>query len=77
MEGFVPVATFSSELEADLAIATLAAAGIESYLKFDDAGGMMSVFQHTRGVQLLVAKEDLEEAATVLSTPPSEPPPLP
>ena len=34
----VPVAFFSNEIEAELAQATLAAAGIESYLKYEDTG---------------------------------------
>lgn len=77
MEGYVSVATFSTEIEAELAQATLAAAGIESYLKFDDAGGMMSVLQHNNGVKLLVSESNQEEAGVLLSTPSADLPPEP
>ncbi len=70
----VPVAVFSNEIEAELAQATLAAAGIESYLKFDDTGGMMPVLQQAEGVALLVRKDRYAEAQTVLTTPASESP---
>lgn len=72
MEGYISIATFSTEIEAELAQATLAAAGIESFLKYEDTGHMMPVLQHVKGVQLLVASEFVEEAKTILSTPPSE-----
>jgi hypothetical protein len=67
MEGYVPVATFNDKVEADLARATLAAAGIESYLVFEDTGGMMPVLQQSEGVALYVHPEQLEEAKTILS----------
>lgn len=73
-EDIVPVAVFSNEIEAELAQATLAAAGIESYLKFDDTGGMMPVLQQAEGVALLVRKDRYAEAQTVLTTPASESP---
>ena len=67
MERYETVSIFSSEIEAELAQATLAAAGIESYLKYEDVGGMLTVFQQTNGVKVLVIEERLEEAKTVLS----------
>ena len=73
-EDIVPVAVFSNEIEAELAQATLAAAGIESYLKFDDTGGMMPVLQQAEGVALMVRKDRYAEAQTVLTTPASESP---
>lgn len=68
----IPVAVFSNEIEAELAQATLAAAGIESFLKFDDTGGMMPVLQQAEGVALLVHKDRYAEAQTVLTTPASD-----
>ncbi len=68
MENYVVVATFHDEIEARLAQATLAAAEIESYLKFEDTGGMMPVLQQSKGVKVLVDEEHLEEAKTVLSS---------
>ena len=70
----VPVAFFSNEIEAELAQATLAAAGIESFLKFEDTGGMMPVLLQAEGVALLVRKDLYAEAQTVLTTPASESP---
>ena len=68
MENYITIATFSTEIEAELAQATLAAAGIESFLKFEDTGGMMPVLQQSEGVKLLVDENDVEEAKTILST---------
>ncbi len=67
MEHYEIASTYSTEIEAELAQATLAAAGIESFLKYEDAGGMLAVFQQTGGVKVLVAEEKLAEAKTVLS----------
>ena len=67
MESFEVVATFSSEIEADLARATLAAAGIESFLKRDDAGGMLTPLLQKEGVRLLVSADRAAEARGLLS----------
>lgn len=72
MEGYVSIAVFPNEVDAELAQATLAAAGIESFLQSDDSGGMMPVFQQIKGVQLLVDPQFAEEAKMVLSTPSTE-----
>lgn len=69
MESFEVVATFSSEIEAGLAQATLTAAGIESFLKFDDAGGMLSSLLQNKGVRVLVAADRASEARDVLMGP--------
>lgn len=73
-QNLVPAATFMNEFEAELAQATLSAAGIESFLKFEDTGGMMPVLQQSEGVTLLVRREDLAEAQTVLTTPATDAP---
>lgn len=67
MESFEVVATFSSEIEAELAQATLSAAGIESFLKFDDAGGMLSALLQREGVRVLVDATRAAEARELLS----------
>ncbi len=72
MEGYITIATFSTEIEGELAQATLAAAGIDSFLKYEDSGHMIPVLQQAEGVKLLVTPEFVEEAKTILSTPPSE-----
>jgi hypothetical protein len=68
MGKFVVAATCPDEIEARLAQATLAAAGIESFLKSEDIGGMIPALLQSKGVQILVAEENLEEARTVLTT---------
>jgi hypothetical protein len=71
---FVPVAFFPNEIEAELAEATLAAAGIESFLKDEGTGGMLPSLQQTEGVALLVHRDNLAEAQTVLITPATDSP---
>lgn len=73
-ETVVPVAFFMNEIEAELAQATLAAAGIESFLKYEDTGGMMPVLLQSEGVALLVSKDQYAEAQTVLTTPATDSP---
>ena len=67
MESFEIVATFPSEIEAELAQATLSAAGIESFLKFDDAGGMLSPLLQREGVRVLVDGARAAEARELLA----------
>jgi len=69
-----PVAVFSSEFEAEIAQATLAAGGIDSLLKMDDGGGMLPVLQQNRGITLYVDEEDAEEAQSLLTDQATEPP---
>lgn len=73
-EDMVPVAVYSNEIEAELAQATLAAAGIESFLKFEDLGGMIPSLLQTEGVALFVRRDQYAEAQTVLTTPASDSP---
>ena len=68
MDNFVVVATYSDQVEASLAQATLAAAGIESFLKFADIGGMLPVLQQAEGVKVLVDEINVDEAKTILSS---------
>ncbi len=67
MEGYVTVATFATEVDARLAQATLAAADIESVLKYEDMGHMFPPLQETEGVELLVDPSNLEEARALLT----------
>lgn len=68
MEKFKVIATYSTEIEAEVAQATLAAAGIVSFLKYEDTGHMMPVLQQAEGVKLLVDPKDEEEAKIILSS---------
>ena len=72
MEKYVSVATYPDEIEARVSQATLAAAEIESFTKYDDGGGMLEFLLFTKGVQLLVAEKDEEDARAILSTQPTE-----
>jgi hypothetical protein len=67
MERFVEAASYPNEVEAELAQATLAAAGIESFLKYDDIGGMLPSLQESEGVRVLVDEKQLVEARAVLN----------
>jgi len=68
MEGYTRIITYSSEIEGELAKATLSSAGIEAYLKFEDTGGMFPTLQQAEGVAIYVKPEDAEEAKIILST---------
>jgi hypothetical protein len=67
MESMVKIATLPNDLEAHLAQATLSAAGIESVLKFEDAGGMFPSLDNSEGIALLVDLENVEEATNLLT----------
>jgi hypothetical protein len=62
----VSIETFVNRVEADLAHGALAAAGIDSMVSADDAGGTYAGAL-TRGVRLLVRSEDANRARDVLS----------
>ncbi len=62
----VVVAEFENELEAEIAIGHLEAAGIKASLIKDDAGGMFPSLQQTEGVQVVVNEDRMEEALGVL-----------
>lgn len=63
------VRTFSNEIEAEMAMSALEAAGIESAMKRDDCGGVQPAMGLTGGVQVIVDDEDLEVATEVLEEP--------
>jgi len=62
----IVVASFATELEAELAKGHLEAAGIEAAIVKDDGGGMFPSLQGTEGVELLVARSSEEQARRVL-----------
>jgi hypothetical protein len=63
----IPVATYPTRTDAELAQATLEAAGIESVIASDDAGGAYP-FDLSGGARLLVAEADAEFAGEILAT---------
>jgi Putative prokaryotic signal transducing protein len=62
----VEVGVYRTRSEAEIAQGALAAAGIESFVSADDAGGMIP-FDLSGGVRLLVEDADAEEAASILT----------
>lgn len=66
MSDTVVVKSYSSRIEAELAVAILSAQGIPSMLVGDDAFGMYGPLTAARGVDLVVRTEDAEAAADVL-----------
>ena len=65
-DNFIVLRTFSSELDAEVALSHLAREGIQACISKDDAGGMYPVYQHIHGVRLLVMDTDKEHADDVL-----------
>jgi len=66
----VVVETFASRTEADLAKSALEAAGIESMIQADTAGGMRTHLAWSgAGFQLLVREEDVPAARELLESP--------
>jgi hypothetical protein len=64
----VVVHTFKSRTEAELAHSALEAAGIESMVLADDAGGTQPGFWESEPVKVLVRPEDEREARSILDT---------
>lgn len=65
----VVVHSFGDRIEAELAQSALEAAGIESMVRGDDAGGAQPGLWKSAGVQVLVRTEDVEAARDVLDLP--------
>lgn len=61
------VRTFGYRHEAEFARETLKAAGIESVLMGDDAGGAYAGMSFSRQIRLLVRADDVDEARALLS----------
>lgn len=62
----VPVRTYHSRVEAELASGLLEGCGIPSFVSADDAGGMRPSLQLTQGVRLIVRAVDLPHARRIL-----------
>ncbi len=64
----IVVRTFDNMFQAEVAKSALDAAGIDSLLRSDDAGGMRPHLWETRGVELIVRAEEADRAREVLTT---------
>jgi hypothetical protein len=65
----VAVRTFINHIDADLAKGALEAAGFDSAISADDAGGTRPHLWVGAGVRLLVRQADVERAVEILETP--------
>lgn len=64
----VVVRAFSDRVEAELAQSALEAAGIESMVRSDDAGGLRPAMTFSNGAELIVRVADAERADEILRT---------
>jgi hypothetical protein len=62
----VVVGEYENELDAEIARGHLEASGIPASIIKDDGGGMLPSLQNTKGVQLLVAETQSENARKIL-----------
>ena len=60
------VRVFSNELEAEVAMSALEAAGIECIMRRDDCCGVQPAMGLTTGIHVIVPDEDLDAATEVL-----------
>jgi hypothetical protein len=58
--------TFSNEIEAEMAMSALEAAGIQSAMTRDDCGGIQPAMGLTGGIQVIVDDENIEAATATL-----------
>jgi hypothetical protein len=73
MSDIVEIARFSSEFEAQLALAHLASEGITARMVTDDGGGALpNLTMLTGGVRLILRSEDADAARTALSALPED-----
>ncbi len=68
MDDVVRLRTFLNVYEAEIARGALEAAGIDAFIRSDDAGGLHPGMWTARGVALLVRPEDATRAEEVLNT---------
>lgn len=65
----VVIRTFNNEIEAEMAMSALEAAGIESVMLRDDCGGVQPAMGLTAGVRVEVSDGDADAALEVLDAP--------
>ncbi len=66
-EHTVCVATFSSQLQADMARMALDTHGIECFTTADDCGGARPYMQLATGVRLMVLSTEVERASEIIT----------
>jgi len=65
-EHMISLAEYENEFEAEIARGHLKAAGIDSILSKDDAGGMLPSLLEAEGVSLFVRPGDVKRARALL-----------
>jgi hypothetical protein len=63
----IDVRTFSSRHDAELAKGFLESHGVNAVVSGDDYGGIHPALSYSRGVRVLVKKEDVENAKGIIS----------
>jgi hypothetical protein len=69
MVNMVPIATFGSHVEAELAKSALRAGGVDVWITADDAGQQNPGLDYSQGVAVLVRAEDADRARAILAGP--------
>jgi hypothetical protein len=64
----VVVGEYDNEIDAEIAKGHLKASGIKASIIKDDGGGMLPSLQSNKGVQLLVAEHQSDEAGKILQS---------
>jgi hypothetical protein len=75
MPEWVVVRTFCYQHEADFVKSVLEGSGIEAMTNSDDCGALDPALALVRGVNVLVATDQLEQAESVLGAPRGDDPP--
>lgn len=65
-DNLVLIRTFSSLLDAEIALEHLESHGVEAMIRKDDNGGMRPWMQQMQGVDIFVLEKDLKKAERVL-----------
>ena len=72
MPEWVVVRTFSYQHEAEVVKSVLESSGIEAMTNSDDCGALDPALGLVRGVKVLVATDQLEQAERILGLPPAD-----
>ncbi len=71
-DDLIAIATYLTDIEAELAKSALEAAEIDAMIRADDCGGTRP-HMWMGGIQLIVREEDAQQARVILSTEPRAP----
>jgi hypothetical protein len=66
MDNVVVLTSFVNEMDAQMVVLELQAAGIDAFIRKDDCGGMRPMITAERGIEVMVPKKDLARALEIL-----------